>query len=133
MRTNKSLEAEDGFPFQGFLYEESFVLLDSQEAEDLQEEANDGFRNLLLVIPDFSVISLESGGRCRLLHVFFARGVHSLHLVLTEQIVFGVFQEYKLVGEESDCAEHDCVVFEELPDDWKRSRCRQPKEKFNKA
>ena len=113
--------------------EESFVLLDSQEDDNLQEEANDRFQNLLLVIPDFSVISLEGGGRCRLLHVFFARGVHSLHLVLTEQIVFGVFQEYKLVGEESDCAEHDGVVFEELPDDWKRSRCRRPKEKFNRA
>ena len=30
-------------------------------------------------------------------------------------------------------AEHDGVTFEDLPDDWKCPRCRQPKEKFNKA
>ena len=32
-----------------------------------------------------------------------------------------------------DPAEHDSVAFEDLPDDWKCPRCRQPKEKFNKA
>ena len=32
-----------------------------------------------------------------------------------------------------DPAEHDGVVFEDLPDDWKCPRCRQGKEKFNKA
>ena len=32
-----------------------------------------------------------------------------------------------------DPAEHDGVAFEDLPDDWKCPRCRQPKEKFNKA
>ncbi len=32
-----------------------------------------------------------------------------------------------------DLAEHDGVRFEDLPDDWKCPRCRQPKEKFNKA
>lgn len=32
-----------------------------------------------------------------------------------------------------DPAEHDGVAFEDLPDDWKCSRCKQPKEKFNKA
>lgn len=32
-----------------------------------------------------------------------------------------------------DPAEHDGAAFEELPDDWKCPRCRQPKEKFNKA
>ena len=32
-----------------------------------------------------------------------------------------------------DPAEHDGVVFEDLPEDWKCPRCRQPKEKFNKA
>ncbi len=32
-----------------------------------------------------------------------------------------------------DPAEHDGVAFEELPDDWKCPRCKQPKEKFNKA
>ncbi len=30
-------------------------------------------------------------------------------------------------------AEHDGVAFEDLPDDWKCPRCRQPKEKFNAA
>ena len=32
-----------------------------------------------------------------------------------------------------DPAEHDGVAFEELPDDWRCPRCKQPKEKFNKA
>ncbi|MCR5074161.1 MAG: MBL fold metallo-hydrolase [Clostridiales bacterium] len=32
-----------------------------------------------------------------------------------------------------DPAEHDGVAFTDLPDDWKCPRCRQPKEKFNKA
>lgn len=32
-----------------------------------------------------------------------------------------------------DPAENDGVPFEDLPDDWKCPRCRQPKEKFNKA
>ncbi|MBR3035874.1 MAG: MBL fold metallo-hydrolase [Lachnospiraceae bacterium] len=32
-----------------------------------------------------------------------------------------------------DPAEHDNVPFEDLPDDWKCPRCRQPKEKFNQA
>ncbi|MBR6935856.1 MAG: MBL fold metallo-hydrolase [Clostridia bacterium] len=32
-----------------------------------------------------------------------------------------------------DPAEHDGVKFEELPDDWRCPRCKQPKDKFNKA
>ena len=32
-----------------------------------------------------------------------------------------------------DPAEHDGAAFEELPDDWKCPRCRQGKEKFNRA
>lgn len=32
-----------------------------------------------------------------------------------------------------DPAEHDGVAFEDLPDDWKCPRCKQPKGKFNKA
>ena len=32
-----------------------------------------------------------------------------------------------------DPAEHDGAVFEDLPEDWICPRCRQPKEKFNKA
>ena len=32
-----------------------------------------------------------------------------------------------------DPAEHGGVAFEDLPDDWKCPRCKQPKEKFNRA
>ena len=32
-----------------------------------------------------------------------------------------------------DPAEHDGIAFEDLPDDWKCPRCKQPKEKFNPA
>ena len=32
-----------------------------------------------------------------------------------------------------DPEEHDGVAFEDLPEDWRCPRCRQPKEKFNKA
>ncbi|HCK87540.1 MAG TPA: hypothetical protein DHW39_01900 [Erysipelotrichaceae bacterium] len=32
-----------------------------------------------------------------------------------------------------DPAEHDGTAFEDLPEDWKCPRCRQSKEKFNKA
>lgn len=30
-------------------------------------------------------------------------------------------------------AEHDVVAFEDLPADWKCPRCKQGKEKFNRA
>ena len=32
-----------------------------------------------------------------------------------------------------DPAEHDGVAFEDLPEDWRCPRCRQPREKFNRA
>ncbi|MBP5167481.1 MAG: MBL fold metallo-hydrolase [Oscillospiraceae bacterium] len=32
-----------------------------------------------------------------------------------------------------DPAEHDGVAFDDQPDDWRCPRCKQPKEKFNKA
>jgi glyoxylase-like metal-dependent hydrolase (beta-lactamase superfamily II)/rubredoxin len=32
-----------------------------------------------------------------------------------------------------DPAEHDGIAFEDLPDDWKCPRCKQPKSKFNPA
>ena len=32
-----------------------------------------------------------------------------------------------------DPAEHDGVAFEALPEDWRCPRCKQPKEKFNRA
>ena len=35
--------------------------------------------------------------------------------------------------EEMSAAELQGVAFEDLPDDWKCPRCRQPKEKFNRA
>ncbi|MCR5088900.1 MAG: MBL fold metallo-hydrolase [Oscillospiraceae bacterium] len=57
-----------------------------------------------------------------------------------------VFEEYDFTKQEStgkyvcsvcgyvyDPAEHDGMAFEDLPDDWKCPRCRQPKEKFNRA
>ena len=32
-----------------------------------------------------------------------------------------------------DPAEHDGIAFEDLPDDWRCPRCRQPREKFSRA
>ena len=32
-----------------------------------------------------------------------------------------------------DPAEHDGVAFEDLPADWRCPRCKQPKEKYNRA
>ena len=36
-------------------------------------------------------------------------------------------------GTIQDAAEHGGTAFEDLPDDWKCPRCKQPKSKFNKA
>ena len=57
-----------------------------------------------------------------------------------------VFEEYDFSADEAsgkyvcsicgyvyDPAEHDGVAFEDLPEDWKCPRCKQPKEKFNRA
>jgi glyoxylase-like metal-dependent hydrolase (beta-lactamase superfamily II) len=57
-----------------------------------------------------------------------------------------IFEEYDFSGQEAsgkyvcsicgyvyDPAEHEGVAFDALPDDCKCPRCRQPKEKFNKA
>ena len=57
-----------------------------------------------------------------------------------------IFEEYDFSDQEAtgkyvcsvcgyvyDPAEHDGVAFEDLPDDWKCPRCKQPKEKFNRA
>ena len=57
-----------------------------------------------------------------------------------------VFEEYSFADKEAtgkyvcsvcgyvyDPAEHDGVPFEDLPEDWKCPRCKQPKEKFNRA
>jgi glyoxylase-like metal-dependent hydrolase (beta-lactamase superfamily II) len=57
-----------------------------------------------------------------------------------------IFEEYDFSNQEAtgkyvcsvcgyvyDPTEHDGVAFEDLPDDWKCPRCKQPKEKFNKA
>ncbi len=57
-----------------------------------------------------------------------------------------IFEEYDFTKQEAsgryvcsvcgyvyDPAEHDGTAFEDLPDDWRCPRCRQPKDKFNKA
>ena len=36
-------------------------------------------------------------------------------------------------ADEMYAAEHDGIAFEDLPEDWKCPRCRQGKEKFNRA
>ncbi|MBR4092223.1 MAG: MBL fold metallo-hydrolase [Mogibacterium sp.] len=63
-----------------------------------------------------------------------------------ENPVETIFEEYDFSEQEAtgkyvcsvcgyvyDPAEHDGVAFEDLPDDWKCPRCKQPKEKFNRA
>lgn len=63
-----------------------------------------------------------------------------------EHPVETIFEEYDFSKKEAsgkyvcsicgyvyDPAEHDGVAFEDLPEDWKCPRCRQGKEKFNKA
>ncbi len=63
-----------------------------------------------------------------------------------EHPVETVFQEFDFTKKEAsgkyvcsicgyvyDPAEHDGVAFEDLPDDWKCPRCRQGKDKYNKA
>ena len=57
-----------------------------------------------------------------------------------------IFETYDFTGQEAsgkyvcsicgyvyDPAEHDGVAFENLPEDWRCPRCRQPKKKFNRA
>lgn len=63
-----------------------------------------------------------------------------------EHPVETIFEEYDFSEQEAtgkyvcsvcgyvyDPAEHDDVVFDALPEDWKCPRCKQPKEKFNRA
>ena len=50
----------------------------------------------------------------------------------TEQKASGKYV-CSICGYVYDPDEHDGVAFEDLPDDWKCPRCKQPKEKFNKA
>ena len=50
----------------------------------------------------------------------------------TEQEATGIYI-CSICGYVYDPAEHDGVAFEDLPDDWRCPRCKQPKEKFNKA
>ena len=62
---------------------------------------------------------------------------HPVHTVFTEvdfsqQKASGKYV-CSICGYVYDPAEHDGVPFEELPDDWKCPRCKQGKEKFNKA
>lgn len=50
----------------------------------------------------------------------------------TEQQATGIYV-CSICGYVYDPAEHDGVAFEDLPDDWRCPRCRQPKAKFNRA
>lgn len=63
-----------------------------------------------------------------------------------EHPVETIFEEYDFSAQEAsgkyvcsvcgyvyDPAEHDGVAFEDLPDDWRCPRCKQSKEKFNRA
>lgn len=50
----------------------------------------------------------------------------------TEQKATGIYV-CSVCGYVYDPAEHDGAAFEDLPDDWRCPRCKQPKEKFNKA
>ena len=50
----------------------------------------------------------------------------------TEQKASGKYV-CSICGYVYDPAEHDGVAFEDLPDDWRCPRCKQPKDKFNKA
>ena len=50
----------------------------------------------------------------------------------TKQVASGKYV-CSVCGYVYDPAEHDGVAFEDLPDDWRCPRCKQPKEKFNKA
>ena len=50
----------------------------------------------------------------------------------TEQKASGKYV-CSICGYVYDPAEHEGVAFEDLPDDWRCPRCKQPKDKFNKA
>ena len=53
-------------------------------------------------------------------------------VTFTAQEATGVYV-CSVCGYVYDPADHDGVAFEALPDDWKCPRCKQPKEKFNRA
>jgi glyoxylase-like metal-dependent hydrolase (beta-lactamase superfamily II) len=50
----------------------------------------------------------------------------------TEKEASGIYI-CSICGYVYDPAEHDGVAFEDLPDDWRCPRCKQPKSKFNRA
>ena len=50
----------------------------------------------------------------------------------TEQETTGIYI-CSVCGYVYDPAENDGIAFENLPDDWRCPRCKQPKEKFNRA
>lgn len=52
---------------------------------------------------------------------------------LIEKQLKGLWYVCSVCGYVYDPAENDGVAFEDLPDDWKCPRCKQPKEKFKKA
>ena len=53
-------------------------------------------------------------------------------IIETERLILRPFVESD-AADVYDPAEHDGVAFENLPDDWRCPRCKQPKEKFNRA
>ena len=53
-------------------------------------------------------------------------------VTFTAQEATGVYV-CSVCGYVYDPADHDGVAFEALPDDWRCPRCKQPKEKFNRA
>ena len=53
-------------------------------------------------------------------------------VTFTAQEATGVYV-CSVCGYVYDPADHDGVAFEDLPEDWRCPRCKQPKEKFNRA
>ena len=57
-------------------------------------------------------------------------------MTLACRVIFAYFMDEEAWKKKEyvyDPAEHDGVAFEDLPDDWKCPRCKQSKDKFNKA
>ena len=63
---------------------------------------------------------------------------YQIPFTMTEEItnlVLEIGDKYicGICGYVYDPAKNDGVAFEDLPEDWKYPRCKQPKDKFNKA
>lgn len=75
-----------------------------------------------------SLVIAESDG----LYYMFEADITYVDEALYENKLSVVYDDLP-AAREYDPAEHDGVAFEDLPDDWRCPRCKQPKEKFNKA